>query len=60
MLPLDLSVMTEKLVTSLPVPEVVGMATSLILVPSFGNLKARLRMSMKRWRRPSKLVSGCS
>ena len=58
-MPFCLSVMTEKLVTSEPVPEVVGMATSLAFWPSFGNLNARLRMSRKRWRRPSKLGAEC-
>ena len=48
MLPFCLSVMTEKLVTSEPVPEVVGMATSLAFWPSLGNLNARLRMSRKQ------------
>ena len=54
-MPFCLSVMTEKLVTSEPVPEVVGMATSLAFWPSFGNLNARLRTS-KNFSRMSEIV----
>ena len=60
MLPFFRSVMTEKEVTAEPVPEVVGIATIFALAPSLGNLKARLRISMNRSFRPSKVVSGCS
>ena len=59
-MPVASSVMTEKGVTSEPVPEVVGTAIMSALVPSVGRSYTRLRMSRKRWLRPSNCVPGCS
>ena len=43
-----------------PVPDVVGMHTSLAFSPSVGNLKARLRTSKNFSRMSAKTTSGCS
>ena len=52
--------MTANGVTSEPVPAVVGMATIIAFSPSGGILTIRLRMSMKRVAKSSKLNCGCS
>ncbi len=55
-----LSVITVKEVTSEPVPEVVGIATSLALSPKTGNLKVFLRMSRNLRCRDLNSTFGCS
>ena len=52
--------MTANGVTSAPVPEVVGMQTSLAFSPSVGNRNARLRTSKNFSRMSAKTISWCS
>ena len=59
-MPVLSSVITANGVISEPVPDVVGMQTSLASLPSSGNLNARLRTSKNFSRISENWVSGFS